>query len=220
MIAVLLALLAVASAADLSLGVDVTYNDPLLVQSGLRAAASQGLSPGVSLGLLGGFNPDLGELEWRRLTHTLVEDEQVSPDVTRVNWDASLAVQLEPFRGRIGPVTTALGLYAGPGLIRTQDDLEALGTDVPDQEFASTQRQTHLALTWGTYSDVLLSEVVRLRLRWHHLGWAETLGGVIPVNKHAAQVGLEVGFALGVRGGMGKPTMAPAGFPVLSGGRR
>ena len=110
-------------------------------------------------------------------------------------WDTDLALVVEPFRGRVGKLGTAMALYAGMGAVRTEDETTA-GRGDGEPRFADTQSQVHPSGVWGVLGDVYLNERVGLRFRWHHMSYIETVDSTITSMKTNGRVGFEAVFVL------------------------
>lgn len=193
----LLALTGVALAADLSIGASVNSNDPFLLQKSVVASGAVGFAPGARVGLMAAYSPNLGRADWQPITSQLVDENHVSPDISRRGFDGALTLQVEPFRGRVATVGTAMALYAGLGLVWTHDDLDALQTDSDDERAVTTEFQLHPDLVWGLQGDVYPWEAVGFRLRWHHISWIETVNATTLEMRDLQTLGLEVVVLIG-----------------------
>ena len=99
------------------------------------------------------FSPDLGESDWKPLTKQLVEENNVSPDISKLNYFASLSMQYAPIYGKvaiIGKNIINFDVYGnfGLGVTRTADDLEALQA-TGDAKAEATQFQFQPTTTFG-----------------------------------------------------------------------
>ena len=200
-----------AAAAEFSLGATQTYNDPFLKQLAAMVGTAQSIAPGVRAGVNASLFLDRGESDWKNLTEQLVNENHVSPDISKRAWDVSFLLAVEPFRGRVGGISTGLGMYGGLGLVGTVDDLAALQAE-GDPRAESTESQIHPSQVWGTFSDVMLSETFSVRFRWHHVSYIETVNATTLESKGNAQFALEAVWTPDARSGMGKPTMAGGGL--------
>ena len=77
------------------------------------------------------FAPDLGEGDWKPLTTQLVNENSVSPDISKLTMFGSLTFQYSPIYGKLAIVGRDIILFDvygnfGMGFTRTTDDLEAL----------------------------------------------------------------------------------------------
>jgi len=194
----LLAGLSVASATELSLGGFTTLNDPFLITRGVAGSVSAPIAVPFRLGARASFSPaparDDGD--WRPLTTQLVEDNSVSPDISRTRWTAMLVGEVPVVRGTTSELTVDLRLHGGVGWIHTVDDLVALQA-VDDERAQSTERQTRSATAYGlsTVVSPAAGPGVRVCLEW--VDHIETVNATRLELKSAMRLGLEASFALG-----------------------
>ncbi len=195
----LFAAVAPAQATDLAVGPALVVNDPFIQQTGLSVSTTIPLAPMTRVSVQAGVYPGGGQSDWKALTQQLIDEYNVSPDISRRVLDGSAGLVIEPVRGPVGPLMSAMALYAGVGFAGTVDDLDALQTDESDPRAVSTQTQIHPALVFGLTGDLYLAESFGFRGRWHHLHYVEAVNGTTLESKHIAQVGLEVVFVFGQR---------------------
>jgi hypothetical protein len=192
----LLSFVSPVDASELSIGSLTTINDPFLNSFGVRGGGAIDIVPGARLCATAALLPDRDDANWNRLTKQLIEENHVSPDISKRKLEAELSLAIEPFRGRVGAIGTALALYAGLGVVRTADDLQALDADESNDLASATQHQTIPTSVWGVVGDVYLNPLWGLRLRWHHLGYVETAKSIYLEMKSVEEVGFEVVFVL------------------------
>lgn len=95
-----------------------------------------------------GYSPDLGEADWRPLTTQLINENSVSPDISRILMygSAKMLVPLTTIADNMNRLDmSALG---GMGLVQTSDDLSALDA-IGDARAESTQFQWHPSINFG-----------------------------------------------------------------------
>jgi len=191
-----LLLMNTAAATELTASISSDYNDPFVERTLFSLGGALDIAPGARLALRSGYAPDLGENDWRGLTSQLVEDSHVSPDISKLIRSSSLSMVVEPYRGPIGSLGSAMAMYAGVGVVFTQDDLDALGVDKTDKKAFSTYEQRHPSAVWGVIGDIYITPAFGLRWRWDHIHYVETVNATTLESKHVAQNGLEFVFVL------------------------
>jgi hypothetical protein len=191
-----LLLLGPAQAGDLgfSLGYDRTINDPFLVRRGLRAGVAFAPREQLAVEATAAFYPDLGESDWAALTSQLIDNNHVSPDLSRILGQAHLRLHIFPLRSRFGPFEGALDGWAGFGATWTEDDLEALQQE-GDPWAEATASQVHPCPTWGfgyqVVADIADTGAMGLRLRWDRFRYIETVSSATLETKGNIILGLE-----------------------------
>lgn len=147
----------------LGLGGTSTFNDPFVRESGLRLGAELALSERVRVGLAGTYTPSLGDgTDWTPLTHQLVENNHVSPDISRPTWTGAALLRIVPVQAEGRWLRVNAGVYAGLSAIHTEDDLDALQADPGDARAESTASQTHPGTLFGLSGELWV---------WRHLGF-------------------------------------------------
>lgn len=180
-----------AHAADISAGVLTNVNDPFVRRNALAVHGRHHLTPTISVGGLVDFAPDRGSDDWRPLTTQLVEENSVSPDISKTSWTVALPLGIDPLRTDLGPASTATQVYMGPAMMRTVDDLEALQA-VGDPRAEATQFQTHVGVVWGLTTDILWPGNIGARFRLHRATHIETVNATTLQMKSNFMLGFEV----------------------------
>lgn len=178
---------------EATLGFEHVINDPFVKTTGLRATLGYGLSDRAAIELSGGYYPDLGSgVDWTSLTRQLVENNHVSPDISRISRRGELTLRLTPFEGKVGRGTTFVSGRAGFGLVRTVDDLEALQVDSSDTQAVSTAVERHPTAVWG-FSTGYRFRFLQLSLEVERVRYIETVYGTTLENKAPLFTGLTLG---------------------------
>ena len=197
--------LSTASATELVAGAGSVLNDPFLNQTTLLVGASHPVVGIVRLAPVFGYTPDLGEGDWSRLTTQLVNENNISPDISKTQWFGALRMEVPIVRTRSSHtgasgatriVDAELRLVGGLGMVRTRDDLEALQA-VGDERATATEFQTHRSTHYGLSQAVYLKETVGLRLDLERMNYIETVNSTVLEFKGLLQCNLQVVFALG-----------------------
>lgn len=127
------------------------------------------------------FAPDLGDGDWKPLTRQLVEENSVSPDISKVTLFGNIAFQYSPIYGKVAIVGRDIILFDiygtfGMGFARTNDDLEALQL-VGDEKAMSTEFQTHPTTNIGGGLRIIFGENIAARVEGRSLVYIETVSG-------------------------------------------
>ncbi len=127
------------------------------------------------------FAPDLGQGDWKPLTSQLVEENSVSPDISKLTMAGSITFQYSPIYGKVALVGRRIVNFDifgnfGMGFARTQDDLEALqATEGENPEAVATRDQTHPTTNFGGGLRVIFGESIAARIEGRSLIYIETV---------------------------------------------
>ena len=126
------------------------------------------------------YAPDLGDADWKGLTHQLVEKNHVSPDISKLTLIANGAFQFSPIYGKValsGNNIIHFDIYGafGMGFTRTVDDLEALQASEDDIEATATQIQMQPTTNFGGGARIVFNETVAVRVDGRSLVYIETV---------------------------------------------
>lgn len=196
----LMLLASTAQAADLSVGLLSTVNDPFLSRTGLLVSGHMPLGDRAMVGLVADYALDRGEGQWTPLTTQLVNENSVSPDISKVTWQVGAVVGVEAIRTPLASGAAVLRVYGGPAFLSSRDDLDALQAQ-GDPRAESTAIQTHTGLMVGLTSDWTWSERAGVRLRLQRVTHIETVNATTLELKRDVAVGLE--YVVGTFGGEG-----------------
>ncbi|HCH63579.1 MAG: hypothetical protein CL927_08360 [Deltaproteobacteria bacterium] len=125
------------------------------------------------------FAPDLGEGDWKPLTTQLVNENSVSPDISKLTMFGSLTFQYSPIYGKLAIVGRDIILFDvygnfGMGFTRTTDDLEALQA-TGEERAEATQFQTHPTTNFGGGLRVIFGENIAARVEARSMVYIETV---------------------------------------------
>lgn len=127
----------------------------------------------------GSYSPTFGEADYKPVTDQLLNENQVSPDISRLMLYANLNFQYSPIYGKVavgGRTIVNFDIFGsfGTGIVNTEDDLEALdATDEPSAQ--ATARQNHPTTNFGGGFRIIFSDAVAFRLEGRSLLYIETL---------------------------------------------
>lgn len=136
-----------------------------------------------SVELSGTFSPDFGESDWKPITDQLVNENAVSPDISKLIWVVNATAQFSPIYGKIAVVGGRIivfdfyGLF-GMGMAGTKDDDIAIQCDlIPGEACTETLTQVHPTTTIGGGFRVAFSKRVAARIEGRSLSYVEVLNG-------------------------------------------
>ena len=105
-------------------GLELVANDPFVARWGPTMAVEVRPRPWFGIQAAGGYYPQLGESDWSPLLQQLVQENQVTPSLSRITSRERLTVQWIPVQTAFEGVHSEVGLFMGGGLTQTVDDLE------------------------------------------------------------------------------------------------
>jgi outer membrane beta-barrel protein len=154
-------------------------NDPFLNRYIVGTGLAYNITEIFAVEMTFDFAPDLGERDWKPLTKQLVDENHVSPDISKLTYFGSLTFQFSPIYGKVamsGRDIVNFDLFGnfGMGMTRTADDLEALqATD--DPRAIATQFQVHPTTNFGGGLRIIFNENLAARVEGRSLVYIETV---------------------------------------------
>lgn len=154
-------------------------NDPFLNRYIVGAGLGYHLTEVFAIEASFDFAPDLGDGDWKPLTHQLVEENSVSPDISKLTLFGALTFQYSPIYGKVAVVGNKIILFDiygafGMGATRTRDDLEALQA-TEDPRAQATENQVHPTTNLGGGLRIIFGENIAARLEGRSLIYIETV---------------------------------------------
>lgn len=125
------------------------------------------------------FSPDLDEGDWKPLTTQLVEENNVSPDISKLTLFGNVCFVFSPIYGKaavMGRKIINFDIYGkfGMGATRTADDLTALQAE-GDARAVATEFQVHPTTNFGGGARVIFNQNMALRLEGTSMIYIETV---------------------------------------------
>jgi outer membrane beta-barrel protein len=125
------------------------------------------------------FSPDLGEGDWKPLTTQLVQENHVSPDISKLNLFGEACFVFSPIYGKAaisGRKIINFDIYGkfGMGATRTADDLAALQAE-GDSRAEATQFQVHPTTNFGGGARVIFNDNLAVRVEGRSMVYIETV---------------------------------------------
>lgn len=164
---------------ELSPHIAFVANDPFLNRYIVGAGIAYNLTEIFAIEGNFDFSPDLGKADWKPLTTQLVDNNHVSPDISKLTYFGSANFVFSPIYGKAAVVGRDIinfdifGIF-GMGATRTADDLQALQAEgEPDAE--ATQFQIHPTTNYGGGLRVIFNENVAARIEGRSMVYIETV---------------------------------------------
>lgn len=154
-------------------------NDPFLNRYIVGTGINYNLTEIFALEVTLDYAPDFGRADWKPLTTQLVEENSVSPDISKMTFGGSLSFLYSPIYGKVavGKRIINFDIYGafGAGATLTNDDLDALQTDETDQRAVATQTQTHPTTNIGGGARIVFTPNLAARIEGKSLVYIETV---------------------------------------------
>ena len=155
-------------------------NDPFLNRYIIGTGLNYNLTEIFAVEMNMDFSPDLGDTDWKPLTKQLIEENHVSPDISKLTYFGSATFLFSPVYGKVAVVGRRIinfDIFAafGMGVTRTSDDLEALDTEATDDRAVATQHQMHPTTNFGGGARIIFDENLALRIEGRSLVYIEAV---------------------------------------------
>lgn len=154
-------------------------NDPFLNRYIIGTGVNYNLTEIFALELTLDYAPDFGRADWKPLTEQLVEKNSVSPDISKMTFNTNVSFLYSPIYGKVavGHKIINFDIYGafGAGATLTNDDLDALQTDVTDQRAVATQTQTHPTTNIGGGARIVFTPNIAARIEGRSLVYIEAV---------------------------------------------
>jgi outer membrane beta-barrel protein len=154
-------------------------NDPFIRRTLFGVNLAYNPTEVFAIEVNGTLSPDFGDADKKAITQQITENNQVTPDISKILWYSTMAFQFSPIYGKIAVRDRAIinfdifGLF-GAGVVGTRDDLEVLQKQ-DDPLAQETEKQIHPALTFGGGLRVVFSKTLAFRIEGRGLSYIETL---------------------------------------------
>ena len=154
-------------------------NDPFINRYLLGAGFGYHVTEIFAVEAQGIFSPDLGDADRKPITDQIINENQVTPDISKIQFYGTVNFQFSPIYGKVAVLGNNIvnfdifGVF-GTGVVNTKDDLDAL-QKVDDPAAQVTQVQMHPTITFGGGLRVIFSEAFAVRLEGRGLSYIEVL---------------------------------------------
>lgn len=155
-------------------------NDPFLRRYILGGTVAYHLTEVFALEADLGWSPDLGDsVDHKPLTTQLVEENNVSPDISKLSYYGTLTFAFSPIYGKVAVGTRIInfdifGVF-GAGVARTADDLYALQAEDNDVRALASAEEFHPTTNLGGGLRIVFNPNLALRLEGRSLVYIETV---------------------------------------------
>lgn len=144
------------------------------------------------------YSPDLGETDWKPLTTQLVNENNVSPDISKLTLVSNATFQFSPIYGKValgGGNIIHFDIYGafGMGITQTRDDLRALQAE-GDPIAQATEVQIQPTTNFGGGVRVVFNETLAVRVDGRSLVYIETVNSTTLEMKNNFVLSAGVGF--------------------------
>jgi outer membrane beta-barrel protein len=154
-------------------------NDPFLNRYLVGASGTYHVTEIFGVELAGTFSPDFGEGDYKPITGQIINENQVTPDISKIQMYTNVNFQFSPIYGKVALLGRNIvnfdifGIF-GTGVVRTVDDLNALDAE-GDPVAEATRSQFHPTLNYGGGVRVIFSQAFVLRVEARGLSYIEVL---------------------------------------------
>lgn len=154
-------------------------NDPFINRYLVGASFAYHMTEIFAIEVIGSFSPDFGTGDWKPITDQLVNENKVSPDISKIMYYGNLNFQFSPIYGKIAVSDRKIinfdifGAF-GTGIVNTNDDLKALQAEGVPSAIA-TEVQFHPTTNFGGGFRVIFSESLAARLEGRSMIYIETI---------------------------------------------
>ncbi|MEZ4234858.1 MAG: outer membrane beta-barrel domain-containing protein [Myxococcota bacterium] len=154
-------------------------NDPFVNRYLLNVGIGYHITEIFAVEASGYLSPDLGTGDYKAITHQIIEENDVTPDISKIQFFGSIAFQFSPIYGKIAVgahriIGFDLYALAGTGIVNTLDDLAAL-QKVGEPEAEATKSQFHPTLNYGGGARVIFGKSFAVRIEGRGLSYIEVL---------------------------------------------
>ena len=175
-------------------------NDPFLNRYIIGTGIGYNLTEVFAVEAMLDYSPDLGQADWKPLTKQLVEENSVSPDISKLTAFGEFAFVFSPIYGKaavLGRKVINFDVYGkfGAGMTQTADDLTALDAE-GDPRAQSTQFQWHPTTNFGGGVRVIFNQNIAARVEGRSMMYIETVNATTLGNEEQLLVAVQRQFLL------------------------
>jgi outer membrane beta-barrel protein len=155
-------------------------NDPFLNRYIVGSGINYNLTEIFAVELNLNFSPDLGDADWKPITTQLIDENHVSPDISKLTYFGSATFMFSPIYGKVAVVGRKIinfDIFAafGMGMTQTSESLEALDAGLDNERAVLTQHQVHPTTNFGGGARIIFGENLALRLDGRSMVYIETV---------------------------------------------
>ena len=156
-------------------------NDPFINRYLFGGSLAYHITEVFAVEVQASYSPDFAEADWKPVTEQIITENQVTPDISKIQFYANGNFQFSPIYGKVAVGAGRIinfdlfGVF-GTGIVNTVDDLVALQKE-DDLVAQSTQVQFHPTLNFGGGARVIFTEAFAVRAEGRGLSYIEVLEG-------------------------------------------
>ncbi len=185
---------------ELGLGAGLVTNDPFINRYIIRGDVGYHFTEVSALQVEVGLSPDFERSDWKQITRQIVEENGVTPDISKILGYGNVTLQYAPIYGKVASGNAIInfdiyGLF-GTGVVYTADDLEALQSE-NDEIAVKTANQVHPTLNFGGGARIVFGRNLALRIEGRGLSYIEVLESLNLEMKNNFIVQANVSYFLG-----------------------
>lgn len=168
---------------ELSPHIGYVTNDPFINRYLAGVGYAYHMTEIFAVEFIGSYSPDFGDADWKPITAQLVNENKVSPDISKLTYYGNVNFQFSPIYGKIAVGNRTImnfdvfGTF-GTGIAHTLDDAEAMQAnagDPSDQDFFASQSQHHATTNFGGGLRFIFSNNLAIRLEGRSMQYIETI---------------------------------------------
>lgn len=164
---------------EIAPGIGYVTNDPFINRYLIGAGLTYHVTEVFGVEFRGTFSPDFGEGDWKPITKQIIEENSVTPDISKIEWFGDFNLQYSPIYGKVavsGKNIVMFDIFGafGAGVVNTRDDLKALQKET-DEAAIATEKQFHPTLNYGGGVRVILSKSFAFRFETRGMSYVEVI---------------------------------------------
>ena len=158
-----------------SVGAGAVTDDPFIRRRMVSVGYEARPEERVSIGANVLFAPDFGDGDWKPITKQLIEENNVSPDISKLGLSGRMVLTVFPVQHREATFMTKVGFATSVGVVRTSESLEALDAEQDNERAVLTQNQTHPCFGAAISAEVWWDDGFGIRMRRDGMLYIETV---------------------------------------------
>lgn len=154
-------------------------NDPFINRYLVGASFAYHVTEVFAVEFDGSYSPTFGDADYKPVTSQLLNENQVSPDISRMMMYGNLNFQYSPIYGKVavgGRNIINFDIFGafGTGIVNTRDDLTALDAE-NEPSAQATEAQNHPTTSFGGRFRIIFSETFAFRMEGRSMMYIEAL---------------------------------------------
>ena len=160
-------------------GLGFVTNDPFVNRYLLGGHFAYHVTEIFAVEANGVFSPDFGEGDWKPITEQIITNNEVTPDISKIQFYANANFQFSPIYGKVavgqGRIVNfdIFGLF-GSGVVNTADQIDLIEEEQNEAAIAS-QSQFHPTINYGFGARIIFTEALAFRFEGRGLSYIEVI---------------------------------------------